>query len=100
MTPVRRRSRAGDQSSRWRRGRVHESVATPEGGKAIIAAALDKWGRIDILIHNAGIVRRAPLKEMTYEDSNWSSMFICAARSMLSARHFPSCARRAMAASS
>jgi NAD(P)-dependent dehydrogenase (short-subunit alcohol dehydrogenase family) len=45
-----------------------DSVATPEGGKAIVAAALDNWGRIDILIHNAGIVRRAPLKEMTYED--------------------------------
>jgi NAD(P)-dependent dehydrogenase (short-subunit alcohol dehydrogenase family) len=45
-----------------------ESVATPEGGKAIIDAALDNWGRIDILIHNAGIVRRAALKEMTYED--------------------------------
>ncbi len=45
-----------------------ESVATPEGGKAIIAAALDRFGRIDILIHNAGVVRRAPLAEMTYED--------------------------------
>jgi NAD(P)-dependent dehydrogenase (short-subunit alcohol dehydrogenase family) len=45
-----------------------ESVATPDGGKAIIAAALDHFGRIDILIHNAGAVRRAPLAEMTYED--------------------------------
>jgi NAD(P)-dependent dehydrogenase (short-subunit alcohol dehydrogenase family) len=45
-----------------------ESVATPQGGKAIIEAALDSWGRIDILVHNAGIVRRAALKEMTYED--------------------------------
>jgi NAD(P)-dependent dehydrogenase (short-subunit alcohol dehydrogenase family) len=45
-----------------------ESVATPQGGKAIIAAAMDTWGRVDILIHNAGIVRRAPIKEMTYED--------------------------------
>jgi NAD(P)-dependent dehydrogenase (short-subunit alcohol dehydrogenase family) len=45
-----------------------ESVATPEGGKAIIQSALDNFGRIDILIHNAGIVRRAPLAEMTYED--------------------------------
>ena len=45
-----------------------ESVATPAGGKAIIDAAMDTWGRIDILIHNAGIVRRAALKEMTYED--------------------------------
>jgi NAD(P)-dependent dehydrogenase (short-subunit alcohol dehydrogenase family) len=45
-----------------------ESVATPEGGNAIIEAALDHYGRIDILIHNAGIVRAAPLKEMTQED--------------------------------
>jgi NAD(P)-dependent dehydrogenase (short-subunit alcohol dehydrogenase family) len=44
------------------------SVATPEGGKAIIQTALDQYGRIDILIHNAGIVRRAALKEMSYED--------------------------------
>lgn len=45
-----------------------ESVATPEGGRAIIDAALDNYGRIDILIHNAGTVRGAPLKEMTQED--------------------------------
>jgi NAD(P)-dependent dehydrogenase (short-subunit alcohol dehydrogenase family) len=45
-----------------------DSVATPEGGKAIIQAALDHYGRIDILIHNAGNVRRGSLKEMTYED--------------------------------
>ena len=44
------------------------SVATPAGGQAIIQAALDHFGRIDILIHNAGIVRRAPLTEMSYED--------------------------------
>jgi NAD(P)-dependent dehydrogenase (short-subunit alcohol dehydrogenase family) len=45
-----------------------ESVATPEGGKAIIGSALEHFGRIDILIHNAGAVRRAPLAEMTYGD--------------------------------
>lgn len=44
------------------------SVATVEGGKAIIGTALDRFGRIDILIHNAGIVRRASLKEITPED--------------------------------
>ena len=47
-----------------------ESVATPEGGKAIIQAALDHYGRIDILIHNAGNVRYGSLKEITYEDFN------------------------------
>jgi NAD(P)-dependent dehydrogenase (short-subunit alcohol dehydrogenase family) len=45
-----------------------ESVATPVGGKAIIQTALDHYGAIDILIHNAGTVRRAPLAEMSYED--------------------------------
>lgn len=45
-----------------------ESVATAEGGKAIIQAALDHYGRIDILIHNAGNVRRGTLKELSYED--------------------------------
>jgi NAD(P)-dependent dehydrogenase (short-subunit alcohol dehydrogenase family) len=45
-----------------------DSVATPAGGKAIIDTALDRYGRIDILVHNAGIVRRASLKELTYAD--------------------------------
>jgi NAD(P)-dependent dehydrogenase (short-subunit alcohol dehydrogenase family) len=45
-----------------------DSVVTPAGGKAIIDAALDTYGRVDILIHNAGIVRSASLKEMSHED--------------------------------
>ncbi|MGO8769623.1 SDR family NAD(P)-dependent oxidoreductase [Mycobacterium sp.] len=44
------------------------SVTTPEGGDAIIQTALDHYGRLDILIHNAGNVRRGSLKEMSYED--------------------------------
>jgi NAD(P)-dependent dehydrogenase (short-subunit alcohol dehydrogenase family) len=44
------------------------SVATREGGEEIIATATDRYGRIDILIHNAGNVRRGSLKEMSYED--------------------------------
>ncbi len=45
-----------------------DSVATPEGGKAIIKTALDTFGRIDVLIHNAGNSRFAPLAETSYED--------------------------------
>ena len=45
-----------------------ESVTTAAGGRSIIDAAVARYGRVDILIHNAGIVRRAPLKEMTCED--------------------------------
>ena len=44
------------------------SVATAKGGREIIDAALDHYGRIDVLIHNAGIVRAASLKEMTQEE--------------------------------
>src|SRR6056300_4396 len=41
------------------------SVATSAGGQAIVDCALDTFGSVDILIHNAGIVRRAQLSEIT-----------------------------------
>ncbi|MET0179884.1 MAG: SDR family NAD(P)-dependent oxidoreductase, partial [Novosphingobium sp.] len=47
-----------------------DSVATAEGGRAIVQAAIDAWGRIDILVHNAGIVRRGSLRELSPEDWN------------------------------
>ena len=33
------------------------SVATPEGGKAIVQTALDAYGTVDVVINNAGILR-------------------------------------------
>ncbi|MBO0855510.1 MAG: SDR family NAD(P)-dependent oxidoreductase [Nocardia sp.] len=45
-----------------------ESVATPEGGQAVVGSALDNFGRLDILIHNAGIVRYGALTDLSYED--------------------------------
>ena len=45
-----------------------DSVATPEGGQAIVQAALDAWGKLDILIHNAGNVRYGTIREISYED--------------------------------
>jgi NAD(P)-dependent dehydrogenase (short-subunit alcohol dehydrogenase family) len=35
----------------------YDSVATPEGGKGIIQGAIDAFGKVDILINNAGILR-------------------------------------------
>ena len=35
----------------------HNSVATPEGGKAIVQTAIDTFGRVDIVVNNAGILR-------------------------------------------
>jgi len=45
-----------------------DSVATPEGGAAIIQSAVDAWGRVDILIHNAGNVRYGSIREISLED--------------------------------
>ena len=42
----------------------YDSVATPEGGKAIVQTALDAWGRVDVVINNAGILRDASFKNM------------------------------------
>jgi NAD(P)-dependent dehydrogenase (short-subunit alcohol dehydrogenase family) len=47
-----------------------DSVATPDGGRAIVQAALDTWGRIDVLIHNAGNVRYGTIRELSDEDLN------------------------------
>jgi len=33
------------------------SVATPEGGKAIVQTAVDAFGKVDVVINNAGILR-------------------------------------------
>ncbi len=43
------------------------SVATPEGGAAIIQTALDTFGRVDIVINNAGILRDKAFHNMTPE---------------------------------
>ncbi len=44
------------------------SVATADGGKEIVDAALEAFGRCDVLVHNAGIVRRGSLRELSQED--------------------------------
>jgi len=44
------------------------SVATPEGGAAIIQTALDAWGRVDILINNAGVLRDKAFHNQTNDE--------------------------------
>jgi NAD(P)-dependent dehydrogenase (short-subunit alcohol dehydrogenase family) len=43
-------------------------VATVEGGSALIGAALDHFGGIDIVINNAGIMRWAGLPDLDLDD--------------------------------
>lgn len=45
-----------------------DTVATREGGAAIVQAAIDAFGRIDILVHNATINRAGPFRDLTLED--------------------------------
>ena len=45
----------------------NNSVTRPEGGEAIINTALQNWGRVDIIINNAGFVRDALFEDLTGE---------------------------------
>jgi len=45
-----------------------DSVASREGGAAIVKSALDAFGRVDILINNAGILRDKSFLNVTPED--------------------------------
>jgi NAD(P)-dependent dehydrogenase (short-subunit alcohol dehydrogenase family) len=46
-----------------------DSVATPDGGRAIVARALDSWGRLDALISNAGILRDRSFAKIDYAET-------------------------------
>ena len=44
-----------------------------EDGDAIVRTAMDAWGRVDIVINNAGILRDKSFKNMT--DADWDIIF-------------------------
>ena len=46
----------------------YDSVSTPEGGEAIVKAALDNFGRVDVVINNAGILRDKTFAKLTPEE--------------------------------
>jgi NAD(P)-dependent dehydrogenase (short-subunit alcohol dehydrogenase family) len=45
-----------------------DNVATPEGAQAIVQTALDMFGRLDIVVNNAGILRDKSFKNMAPEE--------------------------------
>ena len=51
----------------------YDSVATMDGGAGIIQTAMDSYGRIDILINNAGILRDVSFLKMPEE--SWDIIF-------------------------
>jgi NAD(P)-dependent dehydrogenase (short-subunit alcohol dehydrogenase family) len=45
-----------------------DTVATPEGGRALVAAALEAFGRLDIVVNNAGILRDRAFHNLTPDE--------------------------------
>ena len=46
----------------------YDSVATPEGGEGIVKTAIDNFGKVDILINNAGILRDKTFAKLEPKD--------------------------------
>jgi NAD(P)-dependent dehydrogenase (short-subunit alcohol dehydrogenase family) len=50
----------------------YDSVASPEGGAAIVQTAVDSFGRLDAVVSNAGILDQTPFDKLTAEQ--WRAM--------------------------
>jgi NAD(P)-dependent dehydrogenase (short-subunit alcohol dehydrogenase family) len=50
----------------------HDSVDSPEAGEAIVRTAMDRFGRLDAVVSNAGIFNSIPFDELSTDD--WRRM--------------------------
>jgi NAD(P)-dependent dehydrogenase (short-subunit alcohol dehydrogenase family) len=50
----------------------YDSVDTPEGGAAIVRTAIDRFGRLDAVVSNAGIFQTMPFEDLSAAD--WRRM--------------------------
>jgi NAD(P)-dependent dehydrogenase (short-subunit alcohol dehydrogenase family) len=50
----------------------HDSVASPEGGEAIVRTAVERFGRLDAVVSNAGIFNSIAFDELSADD--WRRM--------------------------
>jgi NAD(P)-dependent dehydrogenase (short-subunit alcohol dehydrogenase family) len=50
----------------------HDSVASPEGGEAIVRTAVERFGRVDAVVSNAGIFNSIAFDELSADD--WRRM--------------------------
>jgi 3alpha(or 20beta)-hydroxysteroid dehydrogenase len=47
---------------------VRMDVTSPEDWATAVATAVDAFGRLDVLVNNAGIIRHKPIEEMTLDE--------------------------------
>src|SRR6201995_683142 len=50
----------------------HDSVDSPEGGEATVRTAIDRFGRLDAVVSNAGIFNSVPFEDLSQAD--WRKM--------------------------
>ncbi len=50
----------------------YDNVATPEGGENIVKTAMDAFGKVDILINNAGILLDSTIAKM--DEKKWDAL--------------------------
>jgi 3-oxoacyl-[acyl-carrier protein] reductase len=63
---------------------VQGDVGRAADAKALVSQILDEWGRLDVLVNNAGILRRTPLADLTLQEwdeviaANLTGVMLCA----------------------
>ncbi len=45
-----------------------DTVATSDGAARVVATAIDTWGRVDAIIHNAALARFTPIEDLEVEE--------------------------------
>jgi 3-oxoacyl-[acyl-carrier protein] reductase len=75
---------------------VQADIATAEGAEALVKATVEAYGKVDVLVNNAGITRDGLLMRMKEDDwdavldTNLKGVFLCTkavTRTMLKARY-------------
>jgi NAD(P)-dependent dehydrogenase (short-subunit alcohol dehydrogenase family) len=47
---------------------IPASIGTVDGARGVVDAAVEAFGRIDVVVNNAGVLRKGPFEELTPED--------------------------------